>query len=376
MHKLNWYIFPLILFTLLFWFSIPNGVEDYTFDAQEYKHAAESFASGKCLLERETDYIHYAPLYPVFLSVGVDDLSEYASVLHWICWVMTLVVWLKITKENIDDKLLKGIAAFLICSSVYAFVSTRQLWSESLFLPFLSVFLYSVWSVKGVKSKRELVVCSFIIILFGSLMVLTRFAGMMFVVYALIWLVINFYQDSKQRLVVVPTVLVGVVYYLYRAVYLGKQASGRISDLTLLERLSQLTERVDWYYNQFLDYFLPLIPIGGLVGMLIVIVFWVGGLIVMKNISENKKRLFYFSFFYVHFLLLLIFLKNFGTHEDTYRYMDVVGMVFYVTFISTIEVFFNQVKWHKSIMYVIVFSVVALNFSRTIYNVLRWNNIL
>ncbi len=171
MKLLKLYLLPLFLFSAFFLFSVHCNIGT-TYDSGEYEAAAVSFhSSGKLMESDAKPYVDWPPLYPVVLSFFTNQLHDFATVLNLFCLLVSMALWIRMAEDYLAEYLpLYGV---LLALSTSLLLIGSFLWSESLFLLLLSVYVKLLQQFCKTRITKWLILAS----LAGFFMLLTRTVG-------------------------------------------------------------------------------------------------------------------------------------------------------------------------------------------------------
>ena len=192
MKLLKLYLLPLFLFSAIFLFSVHCNIGT-TYDSGEYEAAAVSFhSSGKLMGSYGKPYVDWPPLYPVVLSFFTKYLHGFAIILNLFCLLISMVLWIWMAEDYLAEYLpLYGI---LLALSTSLLLIGSFLWSESLFLLLLSVYVKLLQQFYKTRVTKWLILAS----LAGFLMLLTRTVGITLAGGAAIAFVASYKEFDKK----------------------------------------------------------------------------------------------------------------------------------------------------------------------------------
>ena len=199
-----------VISTVLAFLCLPKGGIVYTHDSLAYLHVEKSLAAGEGFLffGYSTPMIQWALLMPAFCAFLSRLTGDAPATLAWLNLIFMAVTMLlaNLTAVRIIKKKLYCVAAQVILSFSWTMWFIHyHLWSEALFLLFVTALIY-VFVCWLQEKKRYLLVAAGV---FASLMLLTRFSGMELA--GLIGLIIVFYPRHTWKNRIMDAAAYGVI---------------------------------------------------------------------------------------------------------------------------------------------------------------------
>lgn len=193
MKFLNLYL-VILLFSAFFLFSVKCDIGT-TYDSGEYEAAAASFhSSGKLVGSKGAPYTDWPPLYPITLSVFGNYIHGFAVVVNLLCLLFSIILWIGMAQNYLKEYLI--FYGILLSLSTPLLLISSFLWSESLFLLLLSVYMHLLFQYCKTQSIKWLLWAT----LAGFFMLLTRTVGITLVGGVVIAFAISYKNFDKKTI--------------------------------------------------------------------------------------------------------------------------------------------------------------------------------
>ena len=167
------------------WILLMVGLQQYatfyapgiTNDSEQYLIAAHSFSEKGIFLAKDGNYYGaHTPLYPMMLSIGIDHVLKWARMLNMVSLVAALWLMFLLGEKLIHHSVSRWLYQGSLALGTPILLVGNFVWSEPLFLLFLSVIWYLLYSYYQRSSNHYLVW----LILVTNLLCLQRNAGIFF----------------------------------------------------------------------------------------------------------------------------------------------------------------------------------------------------
>ncbi len=326
--KCFFYIFPCIV--LYFQQQACSCGIHLTFDSWQYLSAARCLINGEALKMADgSPFIAYPSLFPLVLSLFGKNPLEIMPTFLATLYLFNLMLWIYLGQHYIKSQAVYFFLCLSLCLSTPLLLVHSFLWSEALFISFLSiVFLYYH------HYPRYFLQAELLLVFVGiGILVWQRNAGVWWGIGILIWLI--FFKKHKSR----ATVLVlssGIIFLLAWGWYLLSLNPSSFKHEGLLFFWYELGNNLVIFTGHLSSWFMPrstALLIKVIFGtLLLASLFWVG--VNGRNSTPN----------FIYLLMLcngvylggLLILKTSALHySDLERFMAVMQpslllVIFYV----------------------------------------------
>jgi hypothetical protein len=347
--------------------SISEGINT-TSDSEFFKILAESFYNNGTLVHPEFgEILYWPPLYPIILSAGIRYFDMYVIVLHFICGIAIIYIWMILSKEFFRDKFLFITFNILSAISTPFIMISVFVWSELIFLLLLSLYLLHIERYISSKTVFSLIMAS----LFGALLLLQRNAGIFLVIGFMFGLVIFYskWVSNNWKLFLTHFLFVvsGSVIWNFKKIILDSQIN------LLNELIPELTVFRNFYliFKEIGSLFIP--------GILFSAIVFVFGLIVILFISvsilqyQNNKILKVWLVMIVSYLAAWVVIP-FDKYEIG-RFLSVIlPVLYFLIFIVLSKIVINLNSRYKAILYSVITIWLVYPLFRVFFNSLLWGN--
>ncbi|MCC5943547.1 MAG: hypothetical protein JJT94_01325 [Bernardetiaceae bacterium] len=172
------WLFACLLFFLAWSYIVVWGAGlRYTNDSYFYEAAAQSFAAHAQLQNPDgSAFTHWAPLYPVILSVGIVHIRLWAAILNILFMGGAFYFLLKLSDSFLVTNFARWAFTLLLASAPPLLLVSHFLWSESVFMGFFAAFCYFY-------AREKL---SLLVIFLGIMLMLVRNVGLVLVFFWII----------------------------------------------------------------------------------------------------------------------------------------------------------------------------------------------
>ena len=279
----------------------------------------------------------WPPLFPIFLSIFIklrifvgENLFVY---LNSSLWAITVILsWMLLVKlfENLWERIL---TIFLLNISIGLNYIYLFVWSETLFIPFILVYILLFDKYRQERSNKYLV----LLLLVTSLLPLIKYIGIIFILPILyffiqwkikLWKIVLFIVS-----ITIPLIIVLLLNYFYTGTITGMRLQSQTS---FFDNSKQLFKTIyDCYLLGNFPFFIKEIFI-----ILFVSIFTVG-LIKQFRIMNSTFRLL--ILICVAYLILLILLSTFfWIDQISVRFLSPIFILITILFVKSIAIFKNK----------------------------------
>ncbi|MDX2301412.1 MAG: hypothetical protein NW226_01375 [Microscillaceae bacterium] len=316
LHK-GWIFAFLLVFGILQQYGTFCSI-GLTYDSLDYLHAAQDFAQGESMHNKNgSPYIERVPLFPILLSFLGDSKTLLASWINLLSLLLSLGIFFWLANEHIQSATIRVFFGLSLSFSTPLFLVGNFLWSEALFLAFLSLHFH--FYALYLRSEKFLYILGMAGVAF--LFCLQRNPGIFFVAGMVLVLLIqdDFIRSLKLSAVYLVIALSGWFWWSYHCYTIG--GTDYHPTLRVLFQdvpgnlILHLTALTNWFMPTFFSFTLKILIFSG-----IALVLW----LVWENFKENLvnyqaqfiRGIFFVSLFY---LLCMVILER-TVLEEVERY--------------------------------------------------------
>jgi len=355
------YLLPPLLFAAFFLFSVNCDIGT-TYDSGEYEAAAMSFhSSGKLMGSKGNPYIDWPPLYPITLSLFSGHLHGFASCLNLFCLLASIILWIRIAKNYLGEYLI--FYALLLSLSTSLLLIGSFLWSESLFLFLLSVYIWLLYEYSKNRSIKWLVWASLV----GFFMLLTRTVGITLVGGVALAFVVSGHEFGKKgramaliHFIIIASGLAG--WLAYTGLFFKRD--NIVSDLLFH---TGIYENILTFSFEVSSWFIP--NLQNSILSLFITAAVVAGIAVVYGVSDFFIKILMCSI--AAYCSMFIFLSV--NSSDMGRYMAVVyPTVLLLLFMALKKLISARPSWKRPMLFVLILWM-SYPLVRISYNALRFH---
>jgi 4-amino-4-deoxy-L-arabinose transferase-like glycosyltransferase len=362
-ERFEWQIFGgllLIAFSLHI-FSTYGGLI-WSSDSFHYWAASRSFRSDRLFEAFDGGaYTFWPPLYPIILSFFSEKSYH---VFHALCFLSSFLFIYLLFKKNTHKKLaLLSLAIFTI--SVYPYLISSFLWSETIFILLLYSGLYFYEQWHSDKNKNTLLLISAVLL---SLMCLQRNAGIFVIAGLSLFYLITFLKEKKwgifirmaciHILIVTPNIL----WNIYQKIYFTEDYN-----ISNGHYIIEFFANFETFSLELIRFFIPYSENSSFILTLIL------GIIIFTTILFQNRKSLYFYVLSTYVLLFLLLPKF--EFSETGRFLAPLLPIIILQLVLLCQRIFTQSRSRKIkiLISVILALFIFYNTARTIKNTMQWN---
>jgi len=341
-----------------------------TYDSKQYLSAAHSFAQNHQLLnEQGTPHLAHTPLYAVTLSLLGSNRLQWVKYLNTSCLVITLLLFIYLGNQLLQNKPFQWLFAGVLVAATPLQLIHHFVWSEPLFLVFLTILLVSF---RHFLTKPNLFWFG-LMVLMGFLMCLQRNPG----VFLVLGIALGGWWFAKipwwKVMVFMFTSLSGWIVWTVYTFQVNQTATQPAFHNVLGELL--VRHNLDHHLNVLSSWFLPLtIPLIIRGGGFVLLIVLLGSLVIYRRIQLTKftKTLCTISFVYI---ICLQFTERVDYHETT-RYLAVIFPLALLVIFQLLELFSQHLALNLTwALKVLLLLWLLYPIGRTWKNITSWHQI-
>ncbi len=370
-----------------------------TYDSQNYLHASKTYTKkGIFLNKNNTPYTQQPPIFPIILQFFPKKNASIFATFQAFCLSFTVFIWLLMAKVFLDTKIFFGIYFHLfglsLCFATPLYLVHHFVWSEPIFLLFLSLDLYffmlflakkpfeNKYENKEVNQKNGIywlifgmMICSFLYCLQRNTGIFFVFTKVLYFCLCGIWQQKNAFFYKKTNLYFIFfcgfVSVSGWVFWTFFAIKNNAKQS-------FLGHFSWNIDIIQMFcYNGkdllkvFSTYFFPLSLVEKAGILLQIFVLGIGFLLAF--FAKKTKFLVFVALIYTGFLLF--FVPDFS---DAERYLAVIYPIFLLVFYENVSKIFVWLHHKKTLLnqFFKILLVVFLVYFHTYHAVRTYKNVV
>lgn len=363
LEKYEWQIFSLsLLIGLGLHLYCTWGGLIWNSDSFHYWAASRSFKSEGVLQGLDGGPLTFwSPLYPIILSLFSEKVYH---IFHSLCFITSLL-FIYLYLKTITKQYLALISVAIFILSVYPYITSSFLWSETIFILLLFSGLLSYNSWLQNKRKNNYLIISILLL---SLLCLQRNAGVFIIVGLSITALLNFIKTRNWKLLlklaVVHVLIVApnILWNSYQKITIPQEFN--FSDRPFAIDFFSNLETISIELTRF---FIPIKENSNSVLILIL------GLILLTIIILQKSKRLPITVLYSYIILFLLMPKF--ELSETGRFLTPVFPIIILLLVLQSKEALSKFKSQKIKMIFSVFLalIIFYNIGRTTKNVSQWN---
>ncbi len=298
-----------------------------TFDSWQYLSAAQCFIANEPLKMADGDpFIAYPALFPFVLSFFGKNPLPLLPTFWGILYFFNLSLWIYLGQCYLKDKLMHLCFCACLCLSTPLLLVHSFLWSETLFISFLSLlFLYYHFNPKN------FVAIDFLVVLIGIvILVAQRNAGVWWGIGILLWLV---FLKKHISIFSIFALCLGIVFLLSWGFYLQSLNPTSFKHASILGFIYEASNNVLICSRHLSSWLIPRAT-PAFVATGLGILLFVFLLFVVLSYQNVIPKFIYLLLFCngVYLVGLLILRTSALHHSDLERFMAVMQPSFWLVF--------------------------------------------
>ncbi|WP_375580949.1 glycosyltransferase family 39 protein [Marivirga tractuosa] len=362
-ERYEWLLFGgLLLLALGIHIFSTFGSLIWTSDSFHYWAASRSFQSERVFLAWDGGtYIFWPPLFPIILSFFNETTYH---IFHIVCFLSSLLfIYLFFKKLYKKDIALISLTVFIL--SVYPYLMSSFLWSETIFtfLLFSGLYYYQNWLQD--KAKNYSLILSSILL---ALMCLQRNAGVFIIVGLSVYCFIVFLKEKDWKFLI-KMAIINLLIITPNIIWNNTQKIYFTEDYDFSNRLiiADFIPNLETFSVEIIRFF---IPIQENAHSALLLIF---GIIILTSIVAQKSKLLPLIIF-TSYLILFLILPEFESSE-TGRFLAPITpiIILQLTLLSKEALSKFNSRKIKVMISIVLVTILLYNMARTAKNVSQWN---